>query len=443
MESQLSYWKKQLGDRHAVLELPIDHPRPSTPTFKGAANTVHLPPSLSESLRSLSRQEGVTLFMTLLSGFQTLLHRYTEQEDISVGSPIAGRNRTELESLIGFFVNTLVLRVDLSEESTFQELLRRVRDVSLGADAHQDIPLKNSLKNCIHNGTSARTPLFQSHVVLQNATEQELDLRGLSLTSLEAKWETAKFDLTLSLLDSPDGMRASFIYKTDLFDADTIARMQGHLQTLLEAIVANPSARLHSLPILTVGERKQLLVEWNDTRRNYQRDSIPAVFEAQVGQTPDAVAVVFQDQQLTYQELNRRANQVAHHLRKLGVGPEVLVWIAIERSLEMVIGLLGILKAGGAYAPLDPAYPDERLAFMVEDLRTPVVLTEEKLRQKWHNRGAVIVCLDTGWADIAQNSDQNLSVNSTANDLAYVIYTSGSTGRRRESAFRIAALCVW
>jgi aspartate racemase len=249
------------------------------------------------------------------------------------------------------------------------------------------------------------------------------------LTSLEAKGETAKFDLTLSVLDSPDGMRASFIYKTDLFDAETIARMQGHLQTLLEAIVANPSARLHSLPVLTVGERNQLLIEWNDTRRNYPReDSIPGLFEAQVAQTPDAVALVFQDQQLTYQELNRRANQVAHHLRKLDVGPEVLVGIAIERSLEMVIGLLGILKAGGAYAPLDPAYPDERLAFMLEDLRTPVVLTEEKQRQKWHNRGAVIVCLDTGWAGIAQNSDQNPSVNTTANDLAYVIYTSGSTG---------------
>ncbi|MEO8425575.1 MAG: amino acid adenylation domain-containing protein [Verrucomicrobiota bacterium] len=447
LESQLSYWKKQLGDGHIGLELPIDRPRPSTLTFKGAANTVHLPHSLSESLRSLSRQEGVTLFMTLLTGFQTLLHRYTEQDDISVGSPIAGRNRTELESLIGCFVNTLVLRVDVSGNPTFRELLRRVRDASLGADAHQDIPFEKLVEELHPQRDIGSTPLFQVMFVLQNATNRMLDLRGLSLTSLEAKGETAKFDLTLSVLDSPDGMRASFIYKTDLFDAETIARMQGHLQTLLEAIVANPSARLRSLPILTVGERKQLLVEWNDTQTDYPRDhSIPGLFEAQVAQTPDAVALVFQNQQLTYQELNRRANQVAHHLRKLGVGPEVLVGISIERSLEMVIGLLGILKAGGAYVPLDPAYPDARLAFMLEDTRTPVVLTEEKLRQKWRNRGTVIVCLDTEWANIAQNSDQNPSVSTTPNDLAYVIYTSGSSGRPKGVAIEhhsVIALVHW
>ena len=324
-------------------------------SFRGKRQSIELSRELTQRLKALSRKEGVTLFMTLLAAFQTLLYRYTGQEDIVVGSPIANRNRTEIEGLIGFFVNTLVLRSNLSGNPTFKELLAQVREMALGAYAHQDLPFEKLVEELQPERSLSHSPLFQVMFVLQNARSTAAKFEGLRANPVPIGAETAKFDLTLSMGETEEGLRGSLQYSTDLFDAATIARMTGHLQTLLEGIVANPDQRVSQLPILTQAERNQLLIEWNDTQRDYPKNKcIHQLFEAQVEKSPDAVAVTFEDQQLTYRELNKRANQLAHYLRKRGVGPDVLVAICVERSLEMVVGLLGILKAGGAYVPLDP-----------------------------------------------------------------------------------------
>jgi len=402
LESQLAYWKEQLDGIPPVLELPTDRPRPAVETFRGAKQSLFLPKSLTQSLKSLSQEEGVTLFMTLLAAFQTLLHRYTGLDDIVVGSPIAGRKQVETEELIGFFVNTLVLRTNLSGEPTFRELLRRVREVALKAYDHQDLPFEKLVEELHPERNLSHSPLFQVMFVLQNTPKQVLELPGLSLSSLEVESGTAKFDLTLSMTETELGMQGSLEYKTDLFDTSTIQRMLGHFQILLESIAANPDRSISDLPLLTDAEQHQLLIEWNDTKADYPDQCIHQLFEAQVERTPDAVAVVFGTERLTYHELNRRANQLAHYLRSLGVGPEVLVGICLERSLEMVVGLLGILKAGGAYVPLDPEYPKERLAFMLEDAQVSVLLTQEQLQEGLGECEAQVVCLDSGWEVISQ-----------------------------------------
>ena len=428
---QLSYWKQQLDDAPPVLELPTDRPRPPVQSYRGTCQSVMLPKPLTKALQALSRREGVTLFMTLLAAFKTLLYRYTGQEDIVVGSPTANRTRAEIEGLIGFFVNTLVLRTNLSGNPSFRELLGRVREVALGAYTHQDLPFEKLVEELRPERDLSRTPLFQVMFSLQNAPRAALELPGLSLNRLEVENRTAKFDLTLSMVEGTNGLRGVLEYNTDLFDAATMTRMAEHFQTLLEAIVTHPAQRVAEFPLMSKTERHQLLVEWNDTQAVYPKDScIHELFEEQVDRTPDAVAVVFEDEQLTYRELNHRANQFAHYLQKLGVRPEVLVGICVERSLEMIIGLLGILKAGGAYVPLDPAYPKERLAFMLEDAQLLVLLTQERLVERLPKHGARVICLDTGWqAIIAQESEANPVSGVTADNLAYVIYTSGSTGK--------------
>ena len=373
LESQLAYWKQQLDGAPALLELPTDRVRPAVQTFRGAFQTFTLSKELCDALMILSQRQGATLFMTLLAAFETLLYRYTGQTDICVGTPVANRNRSEIEGLIGFFVNTLVLRTDVSGNPTFEDILYLVREVALGAYAHQDLPFEQLVEQLQPVRSLSYTPLFQVMFALQNAPMPSLELPNLTLNPLATESATAKFDLTLSVESTEQGLVGSWEYNTDLFDAATITRMAGHFQTLLEGIVANPEQRLLDLPLLSAAERHQLLVEWNDTKADYRLDvCIHQLFEAQVERTPDAIAVVFEDQQLTYRELNSKANQLAHHLQTLGVGPEVLVSICVERSLEMVVGLLGILKAGGAYVPLDPAYPPERLAFMLEDAQVRV-----------------------------------------------------------------------
>ena len=405
LESQLSYWKQQLGGSTAVLELPTDRPRPPVQTFRGARQSTVLPTSLTEALKELSQQEGVTLFMTLLAAFQTLLYRFTSQDDIVVGSPIAGRNRVEIEGLIGFFVNTLVLRTNLSGNPSFRELLSRVREVALGAYAHQDLPFEKLVEELHPERSLSHTPLFQVLFVLQNAQMSAMELQGLTLSPLRVDSETAKFDLSLYMVDTEQGLIGTLEYNTDLFDATTITQMLGHLQTLLEGIVANPEQRLSHLPLLTAAEQHQLLVEWNDTKKIYPQDKcLHHLFEVQVERTPDAIAVVSDDMELTYRELNCRANQLAHYLKSMGVMPEVLVGICMERSLEMIVGLLGILKAGGAYLPLDPAYPKEHLAFILEDAQVPVLLTQNRLLQRLPKQGARVVCLDTDWETMARES---------------------------------------
>ena len=386
--------------------------------------------ALWQALQDLSRRHGVTLFMILLAAFQLLLHRYIGQDDIVVGSLIANRNRVETEGLIGFFVNTLVLRTDLSGNPSFQELLDRVREVALGAYSHQDLPFEKLLEALQPPRDLSRTPLFQVLFVLQNTPRQPPALLGLSVEPLEIAPETANFDVCLNLSETPAGLRGWLEYSTDLFEAATIARMGGHLQTLLEGIVASPHVPLSRLPLLQPDEQQQLLVTCNASQVDYPHDQcLHQWFEAQVARTPDAIAVRYEDEHLTYREINHRANQVAHHLQTMGVGAEVLVGLYVERSLAMVVGLLGILKAGGAYVPLDPTYPPERLAFMLEDSQAPVLLIQAHLVAGLPAHRARVVCLDTDWPAMARHSDHNTVSVVTAENIAYVLYTSGSTGR--------------
>jgi amino acid adenylation domain-containing protein len=430
LEIQFEYWKQQLVGVPPLLDLPTDRPRPPVQTFRGSTKTFELSGTLTQQLKKLGSQSGTTLFMTLLAAFVTLLGRYSNQEDIVVGSPIAGRNRSEIESLIGFFVNTLVLRVDLSGNPSFRELLRRTRQVTLDAYSHQDLPFEKLVEELQPERNLSYNPLFQVMFVLQNAGSEDWEFPGLTLTPLEIESVTAKFDLTLAMEERESGLRGVLEYNSDLFDGTTISRMLGHFQTLLEGIVANPEQRLLALPLLTEAERHQLLVEWNDTQAEYPRDKcIHHLFEEQVEKAPDAVALVFEDERLTYRELNARANQLAHYLQKLGVESEKLVGICVERSIEMIVGLLGILKAGGAYVPLASDYPQERLAFMIGDSQVTVLLTQEKLVKHLPQHQAQVICLDTNWEKISSGSQENSVTEMNPENLAYVIYTSGSTGR--------------
>ncbi|MEH2178703.1 amino acid adenylation domain-containing protein [Nostoc sp.] len=428
-KTQLDYWKQQLADA-STLALPTDRPRPAVQSFRGAVASFELSVSLTDMLRDLSNQENVTLFMTLLAAFQALLYRYTGQEDICVGSPIANRNRSEIQGLIGFFVNTLVLRTHVSGNPSFLELLNRVREVCVGAYAHADIPFEKLVEEIQPDRNLSHMPLFQVMFALHEDTQKELTLPGLTLNWLPTHSKTARFDLTLHIVNAEPELRGLLEYNTDLFDAETITRIVEHFRTLLEGIVANPQARLSDLPLLTADELYQQLVEWNDTKVEYpQQQCIHQLFEAQVERTPDAVAVVFEDEQLTYCELNARANQLAHYLQQLGVKPEILVGICVERSLSMIIGLLAIFKAGGAYIPLDLAYPLERLAFILQDAAVSVLLTQQHLIKNLPKNQTKIVCLDTDWQSVAQQSSQNPISKCITDNLAYIIYTSGSTGQ--------------
>jgi aspartate racemase len=430
LAQQLEYWKKQLAEAPERLALPTDRPRPVAQSHRGALRQRPLPPSLAVALTELSRREGVSLFMLLLAAFQTLLQRYTSLEDVVVGSPFAGRNQSELESLVGFFVNTLVLRGNLSGDPSFRTMLQRTREMTLGAYAHQDLPFEKLVAALRPERDPGHTPLFQVMFVLQNAPTEAARLAGLEVAPVSFENITAKFDLTLFVWEGGEGLKLEFEYNTDLFAAATVDRLLGHYQVLLEGIITNPEARLAELPLMAEAERRQVLAEWNQTATDYPREkSIHQLFAEQAEKAPDAVAVVFEDQQLTYRELNERANQLAHHLQKLGVRPETLVGICVERSLEMVVGLLGILKAGGAYVPLDPAYPQERLAFMIADAGVPVLLTMKDVEAKIPAHSGKTLRLDTDWPLIAKENLSNPTSPVTAASLAYVIYTSGSTGR--------------
>ncbi|HEY9850992.1 MAG TPA: amino acid adenylation domain-containing protein [Leptolyngbyaceae cyanobacterium] len=426
LETHLDYWKQQLANL-PVLQLPLDRPRPPIPTFRGQRQPLSLSKKLTEALKALSRQEGVTLYMTLLAAFKTLLYRYSGQEDIVVGTFSAGRNKPELNGLIGFFVNTLVLRTDLSGNLSFQELLSRIRNVTLAAYAHEDVPFEKLVETLQPERNFSENPLFQVAFAPQPLMPSFNE--DWNVSYLDIQTDTAKFDLILDVEERPEGIIGRIEYNTDLFDAATIDRMLGHFQTLLEGIVADPVQKISQLPLLTECEQQQLAA-WNNTQTDYPQGAcIHQLFEEQVERSPDAIALVFEDKQLTYQELNQRANQLARHLRNLGVGAEVLVGICVERSLEMVVGLLGILKAGGAYLPLDPAYPPERLAFMLKDAGVPLLLTQGQLVNSLPKYQGRIVCLDTDWDVIERQSEANPECSVKADNLAYTIYTSGSTGQ--------------
>lgn len=426
---QLDYWKQQLANL-PILQLPSDRPRPAIQTYRGTRQPFAISKSLSETVTRFSQQEGVTLFMTLLAAFQTLLYRYTSSEDIQVGSVIANRHYQEIENLIGFFVNTLVLRSDFSNSPTFRQLLKQVREVTLEAYAHQDLPFEKLVEELEPERDLSRHPLFQIGFALQNVPIPAIELSGLSINHRLEHNGTAKFDLFLELFETPDGISGWFEYSTDLFDAATISRIGEHFQTLIAGIVANPDEKVADLPLLTTKERHKLLVEWNQTQADYPEQScIHQLFAAQVESEPDSVAVIFAEEQITYRELNARANQLARHLQTLGVGPDVLVGICIERSLEMIVALLAILKAGGAYVPLDTAYPQQRLSLMLADSQVTVLLNQQHLLAQLPEHQASVVCIDRDWKDIATQAEDNLNVSINPDNLAYVIYTSGSTGK--------------
>ena len=441
IDEQLAYWKRQLQEL-PLLQLPTDWPRPAVQSFAGTVCSFWLPEPLYLALVELSQKETVTLFMTLLAAFQTLLYRYSGQDDIAVGTPVANRNRAEVEGLIGFFVNTLVLRTNLSGNPSFRELLGRVREVALDAYAHQDLPFEKLVHELQPERDMGRNPLFQVNFQLFSDMGNVEDAGPLDGENLEIEKGTANFDLALDLWEYPDGLWGTVEYSTDLFNEETIGRMVEHFRILLEGIVMDPDQHLFELPLLANLERHQLLVDWNNTETRYPRDKcLHQLFEAQVERTPDAVALVFRQRHLTYRQLDQRSNQLAHYLQSLGVRPEVRVAICVERSLEMIIGLLGILKAGGAYLPVNPAYPSDRLAFMLQDAQAPLLLTQERLVGSIPAGSMQRVCLDTEPEVIARFSDENPVSEAKSDNLAYVIYTSGSTGKPKGVMVSHQAVC--
>lgn len=428
LKPSLDYWRKQLAGELPTLQLPVDRPRPAMQTFRGALQSFSLSADLSETLRELSRQQGVTLFMTLLAVFDTLLGRYSGQEDILVGSITAGRNTPGTEKLLGFFLNTVVLRTSLAGDPTFRELLERSRAVTLGAISHDDVPLDELVKELHPERDLSSNPLFQVLLSFEPSLS-EVDA-GWNLTAIDVETGTAKFDLCFVLDDRAEGLQGRVIYSTDLFDAETITRMIGHWQTLLESVVANPDARIGALGILTKDESQQLLAQSAGPKMVYPSALVHELVEAQARKRPDAIAVSCGGHSLTFRELERRSNQLARYLRTLGVRREVPVAICVERSLELIVGVLGTLKAGGAYVPLDSNHPIERLEYMLADSGARVLLTQAHLPPPEQvPDGLRTVCLDSDWKVIERESADASVVKPGSDDLAYVIYTSGSTGK--------------
>ncbi len=427
---QLAYWKQQLAEAPTSLELPIDHPRPPLDTHRGSMRPFALSRQLTDALKTLSNKESVTLYMVMVAAFQTLLYRYTGQEDMLLGTVTAGRKHAEVQKMMGFFLNTLVLRTDISGNPTFHALLPRVREVVLEALANPDVPFEYLVKELQPERNLGQNPLFQALITL----EPPLPIlpSGWTLTQMDVRVGTAKFDLYLELDDRPEGLIGRFMYNTDLFDEATIERMTGHWQALLAAIVDDPGLHISDLPILTPQEQRQILVEWNATQTSYPDNKyVHSLFEEQVQQQPEAIALIFENQCMTYMELNQRANQLAHYLRRLGVSPETLVGLCMHRSFDLVVALLGIMKAGGAYVPLDPNFPKERLAFMLEDMQAPLIITQQELVAFLPTTPTAtkLLCLDTAREQIADEESTNPVCNVSPDNMIYTIYTSGSTGR--------------
>ncbi|MEJ2767903.1 non-ribosomal peptide synthase/polyketide synthase [Mycetohabitans sp. B46] len=430
LEQELDYWRTQLSGAPAALELPTDRPRPAVPSGQGHGVLVHVPAALAAQLKALARREGATLYMALLAAFQVVLSRWSGQDDIVVGSPIAGRTQVQAEPLIGFFINTLALRTDLSGDPRFDALLARVRETTLGAYAHQTVPFEKLVEVLQPVRDLSRQPIFQVMVNGFNIPVPDFALPGLTVEKIDLERLSTKFDLTLYFGETSDGIEGWLQYATDLFDAETIKRLGQHWVNVLEAVVADPTQRLSELPLLSTTERHQLLTAWNDTAADFSSaPTLHQLFEAQVQRTPNAVAAVFETQQMTYDELDRRANQLAHHLRAIGVGPEVTVALCAERSLQMLVGLLGILKAGGAYLPLDPSYPAERIAYMLEEAQVAALVMQPHLESLLPATRAQTVMLETGWAQIATQPSTRPTSIVRPHNLAYITYTSGSTGK--------------
>jgi amino acid adenylation domain-containing protein len=451
------YWQRKLSSPPPLLDLPTDRPRPHVQTYEGASRSIRLSAELTRKLKALSEEHGATLYMSLLAAFKVLLYRYSGQTDLIVGSPTTGRTRAEWAGLVGYFVNPVPLRSSLSGNPTFTELLSQVRQTVLEALEHQDYPFSLLVEKLQPERDPSRTPLFQVMFMLQKAhilADQGLssfalgeegarmDLGGLPLESLSLEQRVAPFDLTLMMAEAEDGLAASLVYNTSLYEPETAERILSQFQILLESIVADAGQRVADLPLLTASEKTRVLVDWNETRSDTPQDRcIHQLFEEQVEKTPEAPAVVFGNTQLSYRELNERANQLAHYLRRIGVGPEVLVGLCVERSFDMIVGILGVLKAGGAYVPLDPAYPQQRLAYILDDAGVSVLLTQKTVESRLPRRAARVVVLEEKWDEISAESKQNLENEASPQNLAYVIYTSGSTGRPKGVMLRHAGLC--
>ena len=429
LQRQLDYWTGQLAGAPGGIELATDRPRPAVPSFRGAVHRFSVAPACTAALTALARQEGATLFMVLLAAYDVLLSRWSGQDDVVVGTPVAGRSRIETERLIGFFVNMLALRCDVSGAGSFRDVLRQIKATALDAYAHQDLPFEKLVEALHPVRDLSREPVFQVVFALQNTPQRSRGLPGLKLEPFAADAVAAKFDLELAMTEEQGGLAATLVYATDLFDAETMARLAEHFVRLLQGIAANPDGRLSELNLLSTAERQQL-VAWSGSSAVYAQDRcLHELFAEQAARDPAATALVMEDEELSYGALERRANQLAHHLQSLGVGPDVIVGLCVERSLEMVVGALGILKAGGAYLPLDPRYPAARLAYMLDDARVSVLVTQAALLERLPVTDAMLVRLDADTASIAAHPDTAPVTACDADHLAYVIYTSGSTGR--------------
>ncbi|BAZ33597.1 amino acid adenylation domain-containing protein (plasmid) [Cylindrospermum sp. NIES-4074] len=437
------YWEQQLAGELPMLNLPTDRPRLSVQTYNGASCNLYISETLTKQLKELAKSEKTTLYIVLLAAFNVLLYRYTNQDDILIGSPTTSRQRSEFIRVVGYLINIVVLRANISGNFNFRDFLGQIRNTAIAAIAHQDYPFPLLVKRLQSHRDSSRSSIFQACFVLQKLQQtpdilklystqigSTVEWGGLVLEPYEVPQQEGQFDLDLELAEGDSSIFGAFKYNTDLFDGSTIERMAVHFQNLLMGIVENPQQAVGEIPMLNTEERHQLLVEWNHTVRAYPREKcIHQLFELQVERTPNAVAVVWENQQLTYRELNQRANQLGNYLKNLGVKPELLVGICMERSLEMIVGLLGILKAGGAYVPLDPNYPPERLAEMLNDSQASMLLTQQKLLQKLSDYTGLLIDLDSQWQVISQDGEQNIVSDVQADNLAYVIYTSGSTGK--------------
>jgi amino acid adenylation domain-containing protein len=430
-QQQIAYWKEELKDVPPVLELPTDRPRPAIETSAGDMASLDFSRELTEKLHALSRSHGATLFMTLLAGFQSLMSRYSGQDDFALGIPVASRRYPEIEDLLGLFASTLPLRARLQSDPTFSQILKHARDGLLNASMNQDVPFEKLVEELQPERSLSHSPLVQVYFILQNAPVENVQFGNLRMKHVRTSTGTSKGDLFFSLAEQNGALTGLMEYKTDLFERETIERMLGHFRTLLEAVVVNPELRLSQMPLLTSEERKLILYDWNATEADYPRDMcLHQLFEQQVERTPEAVACVFEDHALTYRELNQQANQLANYLRKLGAAPGQRVGIFVERSSRMMIGLLGIQKSGAAYVPVDPAYPAARIATMLEDAAVPVLVTEHALLPTIQPLpAATIVCLDSDWDAISRESAADLASGATPEDLVYIIYTSGSTGK--------------
>jgi amino acid adenylation domain-containing protein len=442
LERELTFWRNALQGAPPLLDLPTDRARPSVRTDRGAHVRRTLPPELAARLREVAAAEGATLFMIILAAFATLLGKYADEDDVVIGTPVANRTRRELESIIGFFANTLALRIDLTSDPTFRDLLHRVRERCLDAYAHQELPFERLVQALNPSRDLGRSPVFQVLFALQNFEPGVLVLPEIEVTGLPLDREQAKFDLALFATERNDGLRLSLEYATDLFDASAVERMLDHLETLLQAAASEPQRRLSELPLLTDAERSELQIGWNQTERPFPAERcVHELFEDEVERRPHAIALSAGGQSISYRELNERANVLAHRLRALGVGPEVLVGICLERGVELIVSILATLKAGGAYVPLDPEYPSRRLAFMLEDTAAPVLISQTSLSARLPRFEGTLLRLDSTEGERVTELAANPDAAARADNLAYVMYTSGSTGKPKGVMVEHRAIC--